>query len=260
MSTPYGTSPSIFLPDSANNVISYIRERLGEPVVQVNVSDPQILSRIGDALQFFRDYNEDGIEKTYVSHMITQEDIDNQWVPTANNVYEVVRVLSPTNIDKNIMTDITYNMRHSINFNEFMMSAYTGAFTEYSLMQMKIQEINDMFMGAKSIRYNRFQNQLHWQGLMRDQFSIGDYFVYEAYVIMDPEVYGRMLGDRRFLNLATAYVKRQWGEILTKFVDIPLFGGIKLNGNAILQQGNTEVEKAEQDIITSAMPARDMIG
>jgi hypothetical protein len=127
-------------------------------------------------------------------------------------------------------------------------------------MQMKIQEINDMFMGAKSIRYNRFQNELHWQGLMRDQFSIGDYFVYEAYVIMDPEVYGRMLGDRRFLNLATAYVKRQWGEILTKFMDIPLFGGIKLNGNAILQQGNTEVEKAEQDIITSAQPALDFLG
>jgi hypothetical protein len=260
MSTSYGTSSSIFLPDSANNVISYIRERLGEPVVQVNVTDQQILSRISDALQFFRDYNEDGIEKTYISHMITQEDVDNQWVPTANNVYEIVRVLSPTNIDKNIMTDITYNMRHSINFNEFMMSAYTGAFTEYSLMQMKIQEINDMFMGAKSIRYNRFQNELHWQGLMRDQFSIGDYFVYEAYVIMDPEVYGRMLGDRRFLNLATAYVKRQWGEILTKFMDIPLFGGIKLNGNAILQQGNTEVEKAEQDIITSAQPALDFLG
>lgn len=260
MSQPYGTSTNILLPDTSNNVITYIRERLGEPVIQVNVTDAQILSRIGDALQFFRDYNEDGMIKDYVAHKITQEDIDNQWVPTANNVCEVIRVLAPTNIDKNIMTDITYNMRHSINFNEFMMSAYTGAFEEYSLMQMKIQEINDMFMGAKSIRFNRFTNQLHWQGKMQDQFEVGDYFVYEAYVVTDPEVYGEIFTDRRFLNLATAYVQYTWGNILMKFVDVPLFGGIKLNGSFILQEAKEEIKKAEDDIRTSCMPALDYVG
>ena len=260
MSTSYGTLSNILLPSTANNVVDYIKRRLGEPAIQVNVSLEQIYDRIGDALQFYRDYNEDGIVKTYISHLITDVDIANQWVPVANNVFEVVRVLAPTNIDKNIMTDITYNMRHSINFSEFMMSAYMGTFSEYSLMQMKIQEINDMFMGAKSITFNRYINQLHWNGLFKDQFSVDDFFVYEAFVVVDTEIYGSIFGDRRFLNLATAYTKKQWAEILNKFENIPLFGGLKLNANRIYDESTREIEKAEQDIITSAQPAMDFLG
>lgn len=260
MANNYGTLSNINTPSTVDDTVSYIRKRLGEPVVQVNVADEQIYDRILDAFQFFRDYNEDGLEKTYVSHIMTDDDVSNGWIPVSNNVFEITRVLPPTNIDKNIMTDITYNMRHSINFNEFMMSAYTGAFEEYSLMQMKIQEINDMFIGAKSIDYNRYVGKLYWRGKMQDNFKAGDHFVYECYAIVDPEIYGSIFGDRRFLALATAYVHRQWGQILTKFVDVPLLGGMKLDARSILQDGNAAVEKAEQDIITSSKPPMDFIG
>ena len=260
MSSSYGTLTNIQLPDSTADVVAYIKRKLGAPVIPINVADEQIYDRILDALQFFRDYNEDGTEKSYVARILTQDDIDNNWVPVANNVFEITRVLPPTNIDKNIMTDITYNMRHAINFNEFMMSAYTGAFTEYSLMQMKVQEINDMFVGAKSIQFNRYNEKLYWRGKMQDQFRAGDYFVYECYTIIDPAVNGAIFGDRRFLALATAYVKRQWGEILSLFSDVPLLGGIKLNAQYILAEGNRDIEKAEQDIITSSCPAMDFIG
>jgi hypothetical protein len=260
MSQSYGTLTDVVLPDTTIDTINYIKRRLGEPAIQVNVCDEAILDRIGDALQFYRDYNEDGVEKTYISHQVTQEDIDNQYFTVANNVFEVTRVLPPTNIDKNIMTDITYNMRHSINFNEFMMSAYTGAFEEYSLMMMKIQEINDMFVGAKTTDFNRFTHRLYWRQKLQDQFSVGDYFVYEAYVIVDPAIYGGVFTDRRFLSLATAYVKKEWGDILSKFADVPLLGGVKLNADKISLQADKEIEKAEQDIITSSKPAMDFIG
>lgn len=260
MSQPYGTLTNVVLPDNIADVVYYIKKSLGEPDVQVNVCEEAILDRIGEALQFYRDYNEDGIEKVYISHIVTQDDLDNQYFTVANNVFEVIRVLPPTNIDKNIMTDITYNMRHSINFNEFMMSAYTGAFEEYSLMQMKIQEINDMFVGSKTTDFNRFTHRLYWRQKLQDQFMVGDYFVYEAYVIVDPGIYGSILSDRRFLNLATAYVKKTWGSILNKFADVPLLGGIKLNAAFISQEAKEDIEKAEQDIKTSSKPAMDFIG
>lgn len=256
----YGTSTVLTLPDTANTVVTYIRKRLGEPAIQVNMSDDQIYDRITDALQFFRDYNEDGTDKQFIAYPLTQEDLDNGWVPVANNVIEVVRVLAPTNIDKNILTDITYNMRHAINFSEFMMSSYRGYISEYNLMQMKIQEINDLFMGAKTINFNRFKNKLLWQGKMHDNFSVGDYFVYEAYILTDPEEFGGIFSDRRFLNLAYSYTKKSWGEILNKFQDIPLFGGIKLNAAKIYDEAVKDIEKYEQDIITSGTPARDFVG
>jgi len=260
MSTQFGTASNIYFPDSTSEVVAYIKRRLGAPVIEINVADEQIYDRIGDALKFMVDYNEDFIEKGYVSHIVTDDDMVNKWFPVANTVFEVIRVLPVTNIDKNIMTDITYNMRHSINFSEFMRSAYTGFISEYQLMQMKIQEIGDLFMGNKSIQFNRYQDKLYWKGNIEDQFQVGDYIVYECYSIVDPGVYGRIFGDRRFLSLATAYTKALWGEILTKFVDVPLFGGIKMNGNAILQQGNADIQKAEQDIVDSGWKAMDFVG
>lgn len=259
MATSYGTS-SLNKPSTIEEVIIYIKKRLGAPVVQINVADEQIEDRIMDALNFISEYNEDFTEKTYIPHLLTQDNIDSNSVPTANNVFEVTRVLSPTNIDKNIMTDITYAMRHNLNFNEFMRSAYVGQMTEYNLMMMKMQEITDTFIGVKSLRFNRYTGVINWNGKMNDFFKVGDYFVYECYVIIDPEEFGAILGDRKFLALATAYVKKSWGEILTKFSDVKMLGGVTLNASGILQQGNADVEKAEQDIISSSVPAMDYYG
>lgn len=256
----YGTSSLIGLPDSANTCIDYIRTRLGEPVIEVNVSNNQIYDRIADAFQFFRDYNEDGTEVVFVAHELTQEDLDNRYVNAANNVVEVIRVLQPMQIDKNILTDITYNIRHQLNFSEFMWSAYTGTFTEYSLLMMKIEEITAMFQPQKSIRFNPYNRKLYWNEDFQKVYETGMYMVYEAIAIIDPEEYGAIFSDRRFLNLATAYTKRQWGEHMSKFRDIPLFGGMKLDGQRIYDEAMREVEKCEKDIINSGAPPRHFIG
>lgn len=257
----YGSSNSaITLPDTVNTCVNYIKRRLGEPAIQINLSNSHFYDRIADAFQFFRDYNEDGTEELFVAHEITEETISNGYIPVANNVFEVVRVMQPMQIDKNILTDITYNIRHQLNFSEFMWSAYTGAFTEYSLLMMKIQEITDMFQPAKAIRFNPYTRKLYWNEDMRKVMEVGMYVCYQAHVVVDPEEHGRIFSDRRFLNLATAYVKRNWGEVLSKFSNVPLFGGMKLDGQRIYQEAIADIEKAEQDIINSAKPARDMIG
>lgn len=257
----YGSSnSSIQLPDTSNNCVEYIKRKLGYPVIDINVSAEQIYDRIADAFQFFRDYNEDGTENVFVAHEITEEDIENKYIAVANNVFEVVRVLQPMQIDKNILTDITYNIRHQLNFSEFMWSAYTGTFTEYSLLMMKIQEITDMFQPSKAIRFNPYTRKLYWNEDFRRVYEDGMFMVYEAYAVVDPEQYGAIFGDRRFLALATAYVKKQWGENLSKFSNIPLFGGMKLDGQRIYNEALQESQKAEDDIVNSCRPIRDFIG
>lgn len=249
MPTSYGTLPQIQLPDTANSAVSYIRKRLGEPYIQVNVSDEQIYDRIADAFQYFRDYCEDGTEHVFVAHELTLEDIYNRYIPVGDDIFEIIRVLQPFQIDKNILTDITYNIRHSLNFSDFMMSVYSGdILAQYDLTMTKIQELIDRFQPIKSIRYNRYGGKLYWNEDFERTYDDGTYMVFEAYAIIDPEVYGKIFSDRRFLALATAYVKKQWGEILQKFDVIPLFGGMKLNADKIYAQADREIEKAEQDI------------
>ena len=50
---------------------TYIRRRLGEPVITINVSDDQMEDRINDALSFYQDYHYDASEKVYLKHQVS---------------------------------------------------------------------------------------------------------------------------------------------------------------------------------------------
>jgi hypothetical protein len=67
--------------------------------------------------------------------------------------------------------------------------------------------------------------------------------------------------DRWLQNYCTALIKRQWGNHLTKFTGMTLPGGIQFNGDRILSDAQTEIEKMEQDMILNySMPICDMVG
>jgi hypothetical protein len=52
-------------------------------------------------------------------------------------------------------------------------------------------------------------------------------------------------------KLATAYIKRQWGVNMSKFIGMQLPGGIQMNGQKIYEDAIEEIEKIEEDIRTS---------
>ena len=67
-------------PSSRTTLIDYCKRRLGFPVIEINVDDDQVEDRIDDALQYFQDYHYDAIQKVYLKHLVTQTDIDRQYI------------------------------------------------------------------------------------------------------------------------------------------------------------------------------------
>lgn len=63
------------LPTSRTELVSYIKRRLGYPVIQVDVDDTQISDRIDDAIAFLQEYHFDGSERTYMVHQITASNL-----------------------------------------------------------------------------------------------------------------------------------------------------------------------------------------
>jgi hypothetical protein len=63
------------LPTTRTELKTYIRRRLGEPVITINVADDQLEERIDDALAFFQDYHFDGSEKVYLKHRVTTSNL-----------------------------------------------------------------------------------------------------------------------------------------------------------------------------------------
>lgn len=52
-------------------LIDYCLRELGEPVVEINVDDSQIEDRVDEALEYWRQYHWDGIEKVYLKQKVT---------------------------------------------------------------------------------------------------------------------------------------------------------------------------------------------
>jgi hypothetical protein len=63
------------LPTTRTQLKTYIKRRLGEPVITVNVADDQLEERIDDALALFQDYHFAASEKIYLKHQLTWSNV-----------------------------------------------------------------------------------------------------------------------------------------------------------------------------------------
>lgn len=63
------------LPATRPELLTYIKTRLGEPVITVNVSNTQIEQRIDDAFSLWHQYHVDASKKVYIRQIITPSNI-----------------------------------------------------------------------------------------------------------------------------------------------------------------------------------------
>ena len=62
-------------PSTKATLKSYCLRALGFGVIDINVSDDQADDRLDEALQYFAQYHYDGIEKMYLKHLITSDEV-----------------------------------------------------------------------------------------------------------------------------------------------------------------------------------------
>lgn len=236
----------------------YCLRKLGAPVIQINVADEQIEDRIDDAFEYYRDYHYDAVENVYLKHEITADDINNKWIPLNDAIIGVKRVLplyNSSNASMN-MFDVRYQM--------FLNDIYNLSSTEmltYELTQSHIQLVNDMLQGQVQIRFNRHQNRLHLDIDWADALSEGEYIIVEALRVLDPDVYTDVWNDRWLKRYATALIKKQWGENLSKYEGISMPGGVTFNAQRIIDESTEEIRQLEEEMSLSyELPVDIMIG
>lgn len=67
--------------------------------------------------------------------------------------------------------------------------------------------------------------------------------------------------DRFLKKYATALIKRQWGENIKKFGNVPMPGGVVLNGKEIWDEATEEIKQIEEDMqIYNVLPNEILIG
>lgn len=230
--------------------------RLGKPVIKINVSTEQVDDRIDYALSKFRDYHFDGTQKTYVPYQVTDTDKANKYITVANNVIEVTNLFP---VDSTIMGSGAWNVQY-----QFLLTSMevfrSMDMSNWVIVMQNLQMIQDILVGKQPIRFNRFDNKLYID-MSWDFLVAGDFLVYEAYVVVDPDTYTKMWADPWLTQYATAQIKQQWGEHLAKYGGMQMPNGMAFNGQRIHDEATREIEKLETEVIRDySLPVYNMIG
>jgi hypothetical protein len=140
------------------------------------------------------------------------------------------------------MFDLRYQLRlHELY--DFTSTSYVN----YVLTMQHIRTLDMLFSGEQPIRFNRHTDKLYID-MNWPMANAGEWLVIEGYIIVDPDSYSDVYNDRMLKKLATAYIKRQWGNNMKKFGGMQLPGGIMMNGQQIYDEAVQEIEALEQQI------------
>ena len=245
------------VPASREQLKDWCLRQLGHPVIEINVDDDQVDDRIDEAFQYFQDFHFDGVERWYLKHQITQENKDNGWIPITENIIGVTRIFSIGSTNASInMFDLRYQLRlHELY--DFTSTSYVN----YALTMQHIRTLDMLFSGEQPIRFNRHTDKLYIDMNWDSGLDVGEYVVIEGYIIVDPTAYSDVYNDRMLKRLATALIKKQWGNNMKKFNGMQLPGGITMNGQQIYEEADAEIKEIEELIrLTYEEPPQFLVG
>lgn len=230
---------------SRQELKDYCLRRLGYPIVEIPIDENQLEDRISDSIEYYIDYHYDATTKVYYKHTVTQEDIDNKYITVPDSIIGVSRLMP---LGTMMSTNYMWDIRYQLVLNNLWDLTSTQVSTYYMSMQ-HIALLEQMFSGQKQVRFNRHQNKVFIDmGWGTDEAPIGTVLVLECYQVLDPDEYRDVWNDRVLKKLATAYIKRQYGENLIKYRgDLNLPGGLTLNGQQIYVDAVNEIDKIESE-------------
>lgn len=242
--------------NSRESLKQYALRALGAPVIEINVDDDQLEDRLDEALEFWRQYHYDGIERMYFKYQITQTDIDNKYIPIPDLIYGITRVIpiTQTSGSKN-MFDMQYQLRlHDLyDLTSVSIIYFKNVMSHIALLDMELN-------GPQSYRFNRLQGRLmldiDWNSEVKD----GSFIVVEAYRVLDPNEFTKVWSEMWLKHYVTALFKKQWGANMKKFGGIQLPGGVTLNGQETYDEGITEIKELEDELMNKSAPLDMFIG
>lgn len=243
---------------SRQGLIDYCLRRLGQPVVEINLDEDQIDERVDDALEFFQEYHFDGVEKVFLKHQITQDDINNEYIPMLDPVISVVRVLPIPSFDS--FQSGFFNEEYQLRLND--LDNFTGSsLIQWSMTLQNFSLIEELFSITPTMMFNRKQNRVYLEADWSTKFKLNDMLVIEAYRALDPATFPEVWNDMFMKKYTTALLKRQWGENLKKFQGVVLPGGITLDGKTIYDEAVEEIRQIEEEVsLKYELPADGYVG
>jgi hypothetical protein len=264
-------------PSSREELKQYCLRRLGKPVLEINVDDDQIDDLIDDAVQLFQERHFDGVERMFLKHQFTADDVarfqgsdtvttinTSDWIERNNYIDIPPQVLGVNTIfgvkGSNIRSNL-FGLEYQLFLNDLYQFGSVDILSYY--MTKSYLETLDMVLNNGSFipyRFNRRQDRLYIDTDSK-QIDEGEFIIIDCYRLLDPTTYTQVYNDPFLKKYCTSLIKRQWGQNLIKFQGAQLPGGITMNGRQLYDDATSELAQIEEDMTSRyELPPLDMIG
>jgi len=268
-------------PSSRQGLIDYSLRKLGYPVVEINVDDDQIDDLVDDAIQYFNERHYDGIEKVFLKHQLSQNELDSirtgvttttatstvgittlSYTETNNFIKlpdHVIGVNNVFKIDSSTISSGLFNIKYQLFLNDLY---YYGALDllNYAMVKTYLEDLSRLITPDIQIRFNKKNHRLYLD-IDWSQMSPNNYLILDCYRMVNPADASSVYNDWWLKKYLTALIKRQWGQNMIKFQGVLLPGGVQLNGRQLFDDAVKEIEEAENQLKTEyELPPMDLIG
>ena len=265
-------------PTSKAELKEYALRRLGKPVLEINVSDDQVDDAIDYTIQKFQQFHYDGAERVYLKHKITQADLDraasandsittstagnstwlesNTYIEIPQHILSIEGIFSFTDKGTANIFDIRYQMR----LNDLYDFTSTQ-FYHYYMIQQHLGTIDFLLEGIKPTRYIATQDRLYLDMDWGADVLLDSYFVIKCWRALDHTTWTEIYDNMWVKDYASAKIKKQWGQNMTKFQNVQMPGGVTLNGEMIYNDAVQELKDLDEQLRQEwETPPLDMIG
>lgn len=244
------------VPTTRSEFKDWVLRKLGSPAIKIRVTEEQVDDRVDEALWMYATFHGEGNDRFYYKYQISAADKQNKFIILPENIIGAVRVFD---LGSAFGTGDLFNVQYQLALNDLWTLTNFNLVPYYMAFE-HLQVIQQILVGRQPIRYSRNTNTFYLDTNW-DRFAVGDWIVIECLAVIDPEEYERVWGDVWLQKYTAALVKRNWGENMTLFADVPLVGGQKFNAERILQDANLEVQRLEQELRdTWEIPPSMMVG
>lgn len=239
----------------------YILERLGKPVINIEVTDIQVQHAINETIERWVERGEGGIQYRFFELATTG---GTQSYQLNYDVEAVSWIYDMNNIDLGAVFPAGQWTTTSFHGGTSTTAiSVIGSFPHHDLLSIELtrqhlQTIEHLLSEKVEFDFNSSTKELY----LIEPFGIDRTVGITYYQRVDYSNESSYLYDQSWIKrYSTSLTKRQWASNLLKYTGTSLPAGLQLNAEAILQEANTEIEKLEEELYTTwSLPPDFFVG
>lgn len=283
------TDPTVVTKMVRNTTRDMLRQdiltAMGAPIVKIEVTTEQMDNAINQALKFFWKYHRDGAFENYYIYTLTEQDAAFGTLPAPQYIDAVIEILpkgftpssanfatmewqmtagamSTASGSSGAMTSPAGGVGGTAGGNTYVNPGFSQiSMSDYVLAKQNLDFIKTVTgQNLRIFDFAKYQRKVY----LRFPVKAGDIIVMRVSQNLDPEnpdipECNTVWDDEWIKTYAQAIITVTWGMVLRKYGGIQLPGGVILDGQTLIDEGNAQIKESE-DFIKTEQPMDFFLG